>query len=760
MSFTPDLDHILAAEASLQQCYARALAIWAASVRSEVAPSDDETAPDSQRRPVNIMATSNGDWDGDPSEIVALALVALWCYGLISSLNVVGVEVPEPVEGFTVARATAGVVFAAIAEHMGVDEASILDAMARVAASPTFSELRDDFVASRKPRVSEVPYIIRERMAAALRVSNTTDLAAQRQAVLDVLADDGDVLTEVAHDQGLQAASVQNSATLTAALQVGDDSIFKVWIATHDSRTRPTHYAADGQRAPLNGNFTVGNDLLPYPGFPGGSPREVANCRCRLGLFGGTELARQTASGGVRVGSDKGEGVDSESQLTTNSLSTTGDFNVSDNEQYRTFTDQPIAFVGIPTSDGRVLDSNIDLSFRNFPLPVMWTKQTGEGHDQAYTVGVMESASIQGDKVVASGYMLNSPEANEACAQLEHTASRPSVDLAQTSWKLIDDKGNEISEEQWWEMPLDSEVFQDITSAELIGVTLVAKPAFGDTMLSLNATTEGRTKALVASAAEAFKPTVYSAAMFSNPNLTGPTLPTYDESTGRYYGHLACFGECHRSIQSACVITPKSPSSYANFHTSPAVRLDDGTSLAVGRLTVGIDHAADGMSTAAASAHYGNASACFALVRVGEDAHGVWFSGVFAPWASKEQIERGMSAPLSGDWRNFGQGLDLVAALAVNTPGFAVRGTSDREGHPAALVASLGPGPSKTRKTGGVTPRDLANLVEKSVLAALDKSKNIEEQKALFASAAELVGTPPSVQDEISELLTQIGQVI
>ena len=52
-----------------------------------------------------------------------------------------------------------------------------------------------------------------------------------------------------------------------------------------------------------------------------------------------------------------------------------------------------------------------------------------------------------------------------------------------------------------------------------------------------------------------------------------------DPETGRIFGHLACFGSCHRSIQAQCVMAPKSPSNYAQFHTSPSVRLDDGTRL-------------------------------------------------------------------------------------------------------------------------------------------------------------------------------------
>lgn len=423
-------------------------------------------------------------------------------------------------------------------------------------------------------------------------------------------------------------------------------------------------------------------------------------------------------------------------------------------DTYRTFTDQPIAFIGVETSDGRKLSKDIDLSFRSFPQPVMWTKQTGYGHEQAFTVGVMEDAKVDDDKVTASGYLLNTPEADEAAGQLEHTATRPSVDLAQTQWIMTDEDGNELDEGAWWDMPPDAKIIQTVTAAELIGVTLVATPAFGDTMLQLNGEKEPRNASLVASAAASFQPRVYTAALFADPQLTEPTLPTMDEKTGRIFGHLACFGQCHRSVQAECVITPRSPSAYGHFHTSPAVRLDNGERLPVGRLTVGTGHAPGNLKGIPAAAHYDNTGTCFALVRVGEDKHGVWFSGVAAPWATAEQVEQGMASPLSGDWRDFGQGLELVAALAVNTPGFAVRGRSGSDGRPAALVASLGPDPR--RSAGGhqtLTADAIAHIVETAMARVLDSASRKTETDALLAAAELEVGPLPTPTEEVGELL-------
>jgi len=54
----------------------------------------------------------------------------------------------------------------------------------------------------------------------------------------------------------------------------------KFWLATDDSRTRPTHALAEGQRVPVGQPFIVGGFELMFPGDPTGPPQEVIQCRC------------------------------------------------------------------------------------------------------------------------------------------------------------------------------------------------------------------------------------------------------------------------------------------------------------------------------------------------------------------------------------------------------------------------------------------------------------------------------------------------
>jgi hypothetical protein len=60
----------------------------------------------------------------------------------------------------------------------------------------------------------------------------------------------------------------------------------KIWLETHDHRTRPTHREQEGgvggQRVPLGEFFKVGVGLGMAPGDPRLPPEEVIQCRCSL----------------------------------------------------------------------------------------------------------------------------------------------------------------------------------------------------------------------------------------------------------------------------------------------------------------------------------------------------------------------------------------------------------------------------------------------------------------------------------------------
>ena len=169
----------------------------------------------------------------------------------------------------------------------------------------------------------------------------------------------------------------------------------------------------------------------------------------------------------------------------------------------------------------------------------------------------------------------------------------------------------------------------------------------------------------------------YPRNFFDNPGLTTPTPLTVTDD-GHVFGHIALWGTCHIGFK-GCTQPPNSPSNYAYFNTHE-VTTDDGRRVAVGRLTMNTLHAGQRLSANDTVYHYEHTGAVGAYVRAGEDQHGIWVSGVAHPKADIDELR---AAPVSGDWRRIGSGLELVGLLSVNIPGFPVP-------RPQALVAAAG----------------------------------------------------------------------
>lgn len=193
-------------------------------------------------------------------------------------------------------------------------------------------------------------------------------------------------------------------------------------------------------------------------------------------------------------------------------------------------------------------------------------------------------------------------------------------------------------------------------------------------------------------------PAVPKAEWFEDPKLDGPT-PLTIESDGRVYGHLAVWDTCHIGQASQCVQPPRTVTNYAYFHTG-GVETDRGV-IAVGHLTVDTGHAGPSLDARKTLAHYDNTGTTTADVRVGEDQYGIWFAGAVRPDATPKQVRTLRGAALSGDWRNVRGNLELVAALAVNVPGFPIP-------RPKGMVAS---GEIMSLVASGVLPADASSGV-------------------------------------------------
>ena len=88
--------------------------------------------------------------------------------------------------------------------------------------------------------------------------------------------------TVIARTETVGALNAGRADAFDALEEELETDLEKVWLATEDSRTRPTHNAADGQRVPNGAPFIVGGFQLMFPGDPGGPAQEVIQCRCTM----------------------------------------------------------------------------------------------------------------------------------------------------------------------------------------------------------------------------------------------------------------------------------------------------------------------------------------------------------------------------------------------------------------------------------------------------------------------------------------------
>lgn len=157
---------------------------------------------------------------------------------------------------------------------------------------------------------------------------------------------------------------------------------------------------------------------------------------------------------------------------------------------------------------------------------------------------------------------------------------------------------------------------------------------------------------------------------FAQQSLSGPT-PLTITADGRVSGHGWLWGTCHQGIGDRCVTPPRSKAGYRYF-ANGSVMTASGALVKVGKITKGTGHASTRLGWIPAADHYDNTGTVVAVVSVHEDQFGGQFAGAIVPNASDMDVAELRRSPISGDWRRVNGNLELVAALAVNTPGFPI----------------------------------------------------------------------------------------
>lgn len=787
----------------LAQMYDEALSRWVPSVEAAVLP----TMADGTAHPPDpdgfTTQTALSSWESLSEAWVAPALMILWCYhhlqaidALDAAVTAAGARKPKPklTGRRAVSKAAAVTVPSAVEPGVPLDLPDpVANAFAlawkqdpdvvrrlvlQVSDMPWSKQQMMDYLGATKSIRGSVPGQIRDLVLGeisavrrkAIPLDSVKHWLKQYANTADTLYSDGDVPRVPIN----QASGVINDA-LVAAMQSHPEPLDKVWIAHMDDRTRPAHFIADGQRAPKDGKFLVGGVEMRYPGDPDAPPALVVACRCRVGAVRPgeglppdthrskahqREIRERTANGQIRAREDP-DGLGYLTPTITSSIypASSSSLEESRMDTYLTFTDALFAVTGTPTDDRRMLAADIDLRMRDFPLPLMWQEKTSEGHAGAVGVGVIESMTYQAGLVRGSGYLLNNDNAVKAMELIAHGVVNPSVDLADATGMLAYLDGTPVTEDNFDET---KPMYETFTAATLTAATIVSIPAFGETRLVLNPDREERATGLedvlVAGVQPVYDPMLFAAA---DPNLLSTYRLTMDSDTGRVHGFIARWTDQHRSVGMGHIRPPRSHTGYEHFHTSPGVQLSDGTTLPVGRLTVGIGHAPTrGVSAAAAQAHYDNVDSCWALGRVSEHRLGLFFSGVVAPWASEEKAQMGLASPVSGDWRPVGpgRGLELVAVLSVNTPGFLCTVETDADGAPLAMVASLGPVAGHPAPLSLDAVKSALNevLEERDAHAAKVEADRVLSERLgqLFDRSVEAVGEPLSPTERMANLLT------
>lgn len=377
-----------------------------------------------------------------------------------------------------------------------------------------------------------------------------------------------------------------------------------------------------------------------------------------------------------------------------------------------------------PTGDKRRFAVG-GISARDRPLPLLWQKQTGEGHSAAVVVGRILDIDIDDERVYGVGDWLDTPEAFEAQELVKAGILHPSVDLDSIDFQLrLEGTDTEFSPEAHCTADVCQKHEFVVTQGRVSAATLVAIPAFAEAKLELYDGPDeeglfaefdamalevdddescgcGMTAAairgyivpsvgdaLVAAAvdpADEFRP---PRAWFDNPQLAGNDPGWYYTADGQVFGRIGGEGVCHLGAPD-CKTIPHSETGYAYFHQSWTYTAE-GERIRVGKLIYGGKHATLTMGMRRAYQHYDDTSRAFAIGRVYEDEFGPKFAGALLPGVDPTMLAHALASPLSGDWREVGGNLEMIAALAINVPGFPVVGRTDADSRMLALVASAG----------------------------------------------------------------------
>ncbi|MEU0770655.1 hypothetical protein [Streptomyces albogriseolus] len=553
----------------------------------------------------------------------------------------------------------------------------------------------------------------------------------------------------------------------TSEQDTGRQAAMKRWVALRDPDTghfdenvRLAHREADGQEVPLDAPFIVGGESLRYPGDPSGSPGNVINCRCSVSVLPATlaaaakesPMTTTTVTAAVTAATDlpfapRETSWDGDAARTAVRKWATNDQGELDTKKYAraflwTTPDGPPSSYKLPIAT--IVDGE---------LRAVWNGIASAASVLQGGMGGVKDLSEDEQKAVRS--RLTTLYAR-AAKQFHDASITPPWDKKSTTTASAAGGGCQCAAAQPQDAPPAPEqrqplpvVHQDQAAPEC---PCAQNPEAGTVTAAVTQPVERRWRILVASAGSAVEwppPRDW----FEAPTLDGPRAIRVAKD-GRISGHLAAWSHdgmpnCHIGYEGECITPPTSPSGYRYFHQT-TLDMPDGSEIDVGLITMDTGHAPVGLAAAGAVAHYDDTGTMAAVVRAGEDEHGIWIAGSVLPTLSEHERLRLSLARYSGDWRTLNGQLELIAALAVNNPGFPNPSRND-----FAMVAA-----------GALVPAQAAPVAE----AAAGQAGNPEpgltacscqtDSPAPVAEPAEPAPAPELSDEDLPDLDDDTAQIV
>lgn len=321
---------------------------------------------------------------------------------------------------------------------------------------------------------------------------------------------------------------------------------------------------------------------------------------------------------------------------------------------------------GVPTIDGRMMLEN-SLDWRPI-VPLMMIDRNLPMHLQAVLVGkvtdITREFSDSGETWITGTVTFDTDADAKEAQRMVDEGMMASVSVDVATHEVIMAKDPHTSEEPAKEeteseaVELPEGVEMAIKRGTIVGLTQVPMPAFGDARID-------------AVAAARLQPS-----WFMRPKLNGPTPIQWDE--GFIVGHGAAWGTCHRGMH-ACVPPPKSNCQYA---IAARAKSPLGAAVPIYFTSRGDPHAHAPLHLPFWEAidWYEKHTQTVGLVATGEDPYGIWVAGACSRAAEGKN--------LSGDWRPYPDGYELVAWAIVNDPGYVVAESAVVASGPMAIVGA------------------------------------------------------------------------